>query len=97
MSNSRLLVPIVLSIMNDYKTQASQVLAELKAVEDTLALAPHEHGASPDDVIKALKERRRLLRYDLAEKKALIEEFSSLYETRKWSCFNLRESNIVLH
>ena len=40
MENSKLLVPVILSIMNHYKKQATEVSYKLKQVEYALSLVP---------------------------------------------------------
>ena len=97
MENSRLLVPVVLSIMNSYKEQAANALKELKQVEYALSNAPKT------DVVVSEKQRSELvkqmqeLKSDLAEKEELVQGFSDIYESRSWACNHLVQTDIVLH
>lgn len=97
MENSKLLVPVVLSIMNNYKAQAAQALAELKEVEHSLALSTVTGELATEHTHDVLLKKAQFLKSDLAEKEALVQGFSDIYETRKWSCFNLASRDVTLH
>lgn len=84
MENELLLVPVILSIIKNYQEQAADVSKELKEAESALLIIKSEHNVMSDPYSKKLSEQVQELKSELAEKKALVDEFSNIYEGRHW-------------
>lgn len=95
MENSKLLVPVVLSIMNNYKEQVAKITMELKEIE--LILSKIDTSSASQKAHCELVNKAQVLKSDLAEKEVLVQGFSDIYETRKWAFANLVNTDIVLH
>lgn len=97
MENSKLLVPVVLSIMNNYKEQAEEVLKELKQVESLLDSTSNKDTVVSEKERDKLAKKRLLLQSDLAEKEELLQGFSDIYESRNWTSSCIMRAEMALH
>lgn len=84
MEKSILLVPVLLTILKNYRRQAAKVSLEIKQVEHSLSLTPKERSWDMEQTHQKLLNQFNTLNSDLVEKEILIEGFSEIYEDRQW-------------
>lgn len=97
MENSKLLVPVLLSIMNNYKEQVAGILKELKQVESVLSNGAADDIFISDRELKELLKLKQKLKSILEEKEVLLQGFSDIYDSRNWENNHIIKSDMAIH